>query len=122
MEYLFHRISFFIAAVTAKLVGGKSPNEGRIQIKHYKYGKGTVCDNNWGIKDASVICKMIGYGAAKDAPGRSYFGQGTGRVLLNDVGCDSSETNIEECEHSGWIQRTCRYHRKDASAICYQSK
>ena len=64
----------------------------------------------------------MGYGAAKDAPGRAYFGQGTGRILLNDVGCDGSEVNIEECEHSGWKQRTCRSHRKDASAICYQSK
>ena len=100
------------------MVDGKSPLEGRVEIG-LKYGKGTVCDDSWDIKDASVICKMLGYGAAKHAPGRAFFGPGSGRVWLSDVDCSGSEFNIDQCQHSGWGQTSCS-HREDAGAICYQ--
>ncbi|XP_072020478.1 zinc metalloproteinase nas-39-like [Amphiura filiformis] len=35
----------FVTAVKADLVGGRSPNEGRIEITHPKYGRGTVCED-----------------------------------------------------------------------------
>ena len=103
-------------------MGGSSPAEGRVEVTHIKYGHGTVCDNSWDVKDACVVCQMLGYGAAKRAPGRAYFGQGTGRILLTQVDCTGRETNIDECEHGGWMQRGCRTHRRDAGAVCYQSK
>ncbi|XP_072014814.1 uncharacterized protein [Amphiura filiformis] len=109
----------FEEAVKVRLIGGRSSNEGRIEITHSKYGKGTVCDSNWDIKDASVVCKMRGYGAAREAPKRAYFGQGKGRVLLADVDCSGLEYNIGDCQHSGWNQRACN-HRKDAGVICYK--
>ncbi|XP_072020480.1 neurotrypsin-like [Amphiura filiformis] len=62
---------------------------------------------------------MLGYGAAREAPTRAYFGQGNRQVLLNDIDCSGMELNIEECQHSGWRQNIC-HHREDASAVCYQ--
>ncbi|XP_072014073.1 scavenger receptor cysteine-rich domain-containing protein DMBT1-like [Amphiura filiformis] len=110
----------FVGAITARLIGGRSSNEGRVEITHPKFGIGTVCDKNWDIKDASTVCKMLGYGAARESPGRAYFGQGRGRVLLTDVDCSGAETNIDECDHGGWRQRSCQSHRRDAGAICYE--
>ncbi|XP_072020799.1 uncharacterized protein [Amphiura filiformis] len=109
----------FVTATKAVLVGGNSRNEGRVEIIHPQYGRGTVCDNQWDIKDASIVCKMLGYGAAREAPTKAYFGQGNIQVLLNDVDCSGMELNIEECQHSGWRQNYC-YHREDAGAVCYQ--
>ncbi|XP_072014314.1 scavenger receptor cysteine-rich domain-containing protein DMBT1-like [Amphiura filiformis] len=109
----------FVPAIKARLVGGSSPNEGRVAITHPKYGRGTICDNNWDLKDATVVCKMLGYGAAKEAPTRAFFGEGSGRVLLGDAECTGMEYNFDDCQHGGWRGNTCN-HREDASAICFE--
>ena len=45
---------------TMRLVGGKSPNEGRVEI--CLNGQwGTVCDDSWGSVDAQVACRQLGY-------------------------------------------------------------
>jgi len=44
-----------------RLVGGKTPREGRLEVS-YNGLWGTVCDDDFGRNDASVICDMLGYG------------------------------------------------------------
>ncbi len=104
-----------------QLVGGSSPNEGRIEMSHSKYGKGSVCESQFDIKDGSVVCKMLGYGAAREVPKRAYFGEGKRRVLMTNVDCSGLEFNIADCHHSGWKQGTCPKYSKDASVICFES-
>ena len=43
-----------------RLVGGRSPLEGRVEICYYNQW-GTVCDDSWSPYDARVVCGQLGY-------------------------------------------------------------
>ena len=63
-----------------RLVGGNTASEGRVEV-YYNSTWGTVCQTHWGIQDATVVCRELGYPRALAAPGYSTFGGGTGQVL-----------------------------------------
>lgn len=58
-----------------RLVDGESRNQGRVEVL-YDGIWGTVCDDGWDLSDASVVCKELGFGDAKEATQTSKFGQG----------------------------------------------
>ena len=99
-----------------RLVGGGWSGEGRVEIFHSGVW-GTVCDDSWDLSDAKVVCRSLGYSYAFDAPQSAHFGQGSGQIWLDDVGCQGYESSIEDCSHGGWNVHNCG-HSEDASAIC----
>ena len=101
---------------TLRLIGGSRPGEGRVEI-YYRGSWGTVCDDNWDIKDARVVCGQLGYPSAVGAPQSARFGQGSGKIWLDEVQCQGNETSIENCRHRPWGVHDCS-HSEDASVIC----
>ena len=47
---------------------------------------GTVCDDDFGYKDALVVCKSLGFDTGH-ALTDNEFGPGTGDILLDDLIC-----------------------------------
>ena len=45
------------------------------------------------------------------------FGQGTGNIVLDNVGCSGSEASIFDCPHNGLNIHNC-VHAEDASVVC----
>ncbi len=55
--------------------------------------------------------------AATSAPVRATFGQGTGLIILDNVGCSGTESSIFDCPHNGVGVHNCA-HSEDAGAVC----
>ncbi|NXV39132.1 DMBT1 protein, partial [Rissa tridactyla] len=89
---------------------------GRVEVQHD--GRwGTVCDDDWGLPDAAVVCRQLGCGAALAAPPGAWFGEGLGPIWLNGLRCRGTEERLVLCRHRGWRPHVCA-HEEDASAVC----
>uniref|UniRef100_A0A4W2CQ71 SRCR domain-containing protein n=1 Tax=Bos indicus x Bos taurus TaxID=30522 RepID=A0A4W2CQ71_BOBOX len=93
--------------------------EGRVEVKHQGEW-GTVYAHGWRLKDASVVCRQLGCGAAIGFPGGAYFGPGLGPIWLFYTSCEGTESTVSDCEHSNIKDyRNDSYsHDDDAGVVC----
>ena len=89
---------------------------GRVEV-YYGGTWGTVCDDDWDIKDANVVCRQLGFSRASSAPGSAKYGQGSDPTWMDDVKCNGNEGSLFDCAHAGWGTENCS-HREDASVEC----
>ncbi|XP_030853936.1 CUB and sushi domain-containing protein 2 isoform X2 [Strongylocentrotus purpuratus] len=100
-----------------RLVNGNRPSEGRVEVFRGR-SWGTVCDDYWGIEDANVACKMLGYERAELAYREAKFGEGDGAILLDDVSCTGREPSLFACDHSDFADCS---HAEDAGVKCLET-
>ena len=82
---------------------------------------GTVCDNEWDLKDANIVCRQLGYGKAVTALKAAAFGRGQGKIWMTNVRCTGNESSITQCAHIGLEKGNCS-HSNDAGAVCSSGK
>ena len=98
-------------------MGGANAQEGRVEFCNDNTW-GTVCDDSWDTADAVVVCRQLGFSVTGAVPfSNATFGQGTGPILLDDVGCIGSESRLADCSHNGIGIHSCG-HSEDAAVMC----
>jgi hypothetical protein len=108
------------AGTDVRLVGGSTPNEGRVELREPTGGSpwSTVCDDDWNIPAASVVCRQLGYAGAAKAVLGDEFGGGEGQIAMSNVQCNGWESTLYECLYTK--QPNC-VHREDAGVVCFGS-
>ena len=77
----------------------------------------TSYPTSWDIRDADVVCRMLGFKSAQSAPREAFFGDGLGVIWFDDFLCAGDESSLLDCSHAGVKVHNCR-HSEDASAVC----
>ncbi|XP_031555707.1 deleted in malignant brain tumors 1 protein-like, partial [Actinia tenebrosa] len=103
--------------VSVRLLDGKTPNEGRLEVR-YKGTWGTICNAEWDIFAAYVVCHMLNYSKAVIAKTASVKGTGPIWLKLRGYGCYGHEESIDQCPHGGWGNTGGCDHSRDAGVVC----
>ena len=77
----------------------------------------TVCNDSWGLLDATVACKQMGFvGVSVSDSSRFGSGASTQNILLDDVACRGSESQLIDCSYDG-NTADCS-HSEDVGIVC----
>ncbi|XP_038072908.1 LOW QUALITY PROTEIN: uncharacterized protein LOC119741237 [Patiria miniata] len=98
-----------------RLVDGATDNEGRVEIL-FNGQWGTVNSEGWDSRDASVVCRQLGFYGHNSSVGSAYFGEGTGTILITYVGCLGNEHRLTDCAFEGW--GVLASHALDVGILC----
>uniref|UniRef100_A0A8C9R5K1 Si:ch211-136a13.1 n=1 Tax=Scleropages formosus TaxID=113540 RepID=A0A8C9R5K1_SCLFO len=90
----------------------KLPDRGRVEI-FVKGEWGTVCDDLFNSKAATVVCRQLGFPFALRVAKRAEMGAGNGlNILLDDVECEGTEKTLLECKRTRLGKHNCS-HQED---------
>ena len=59
----------------------------------------------------------MGHTNAQQHQSASPFGQGTGQIYMDDLGCNENDVDLFECGYGGWGNHDCG-HSEDVGVTC----
>ena len=90
--------------------GGRYPHEGDVIID----GK-PVCDDTWGLEDAAVVCRQLGFPGVESATVESAFGTVSQEYAMDNVHCVGNETSLHDCYHE---KHNVCFGNEGAGVVC----
>ena len=97
-----------------RLVDGFSPQDGRLEI--YARGRwGTITDDNFGLPEADIACRQLGFPGARAV--LDEFGGGVGTIWLDELGCVGDEPNLLACPAEP-LGVSDGDHEEDVGVLC----
>ncbi|XP_013780271.1 lysyl oxidase homolog 2-like [Limulus polyphemus] len=111
-----HRSTREIHEGSIRLVGGHTVNQGNVEIYHLGEW-GSICDDEWDEREANVVCRQLGYPAAKKPTTDSFYGQARSTIWMDNIFCNGNEMSIEKCPFDGWGITDC-IGKEAAGVIC----
>ncbi|XP_036785560.2 scavenger receptor cysteine-rich domain-containing protein SCART1 isoform X6 [Manis pentadactyla] len=85
-----------------------SPCDGVVLVRH-KGSWGHVCNKEWTLAEASVVCRQLGCGRAVGAPKYVPLPGEKVQPWLHNVSCRGHEPSLWECSLGAWGQSECPY-------------
>ena len=80
--------------------GQVHPSEGRLEAR-YQGEWGTVCDHYWTDIESDLVCRLLGHAEGSTGNGGrflgAHFGEGTGKIWLDNVVCTGAEKLLSDC-------------------------
>ncbi|XP_045047532.2 scavenger receptor cysteine-rich domain-containing protein SCART1 isoform X2 [Desmodus rotundus] len=89
-----------------RLANRHSPCDGVVQVLHEGQW-GHVCNREWTLAEASVVCRQLGCGRAVGAPKYVPLPAEKVPALLHNVSCRGSESSLWECSLGAWTHSPC---------------
>uniref|UniRef100_A0A8D1C180 SRCR domain-containing protein n=1 Tax=Sus scrofa TaxID=9823 RepID=A0A8D1C180_PIG len=93
-----------------------SPCDGVVLVRH-EGEWGHVCNQEWTLKEASVVCRQLGCGQAVGAPKYVPLSGEVVRPWLHNVSCRGDEASLWGCSLGAWTQSQCP-HEWVVVALC----
>ncbi|CAK6949168.1 T-cell differentiation antigen CD6-like isoform X2 [Scomber scombrus] len=103
-----------------RLAGGRDRCAGRVEL--WRDGRwGTVCDDQWDLRDADLVCAQLGCGYALNVTGQGGpFPSGRGPIHLDELNCTGKEGNLWACP-AAHNDTDCG-HKEDAGVVCSEMR
>ena len=86
---------------------GGLASKGRVEVL-FNGTWGTVCDDDWDLTDANVVCRQLGFPGGVAATTSAASGGGAGKkIWMHSVRCTGNESSLTDCSHGGWKISNC---------------
>nr|XP_037841254.1 scavenger receptor cysteine-rich domain-containing protein SCART1-like [Chlorocebus sabaeus] len=90
--------------------------DGVVLVRHHGTW-GYVCNQEWTLAEASVVCRQLGCGPAVGAPKYVPLPGEMAQPWLHNVSCRGNESSLWECSLGSWSQSPCP-HTWVVVALC----
>ncbi|XP_068434777.1 galectin-3-binding protein A-like [Clinocottus analis] len=93
--------------------------DGRVEIYHDGTW-GTVCDDDWDMAEAQVVCRQLGFPGANSVVFGKIYKKASGPIWLDDLKCKGTEKYLSTCAFTNWGATDCS-HKEDVGVLCETS-